>query len=668
MAPPAGGARAQLVYGFDILEDEALAAAAPCPSSSPRRRSPTAREPLEELSAHQRQNQALATAFQELKSLQSRTAWRAPAPATRIRRPPIEPETFEPLDAVAEESSLLEASLLSQKPVDVGELLHPRELSSATPVTMSANAHDAVDAPYPPPGLDSDPDIQEQVAKHLAGQYEWLLTYPHPDGQAGHGGPPPRDHGNPRRSIVYGCNMLRRKQDPPSGSGEQHGLTNTYSLLATPLKPGSFTLSDAGGPYDAVAMGISQPQPYAGGPLRVPDVVAVVEQALSPSLSSMSERSGSFAEVSASSRADSFSLPRIEDSLEELDKLEEELEAVNEATLPRPVPVPHDDDGTPAKAAPKTPSDERKTPLALKCASATKPATVRVKAAQAARPAVRRSMSLTPRDMKPERPGTTAEHESSGARAATVARCSTTSASKAAAKSTKPPTVAKFELPGDAVARRLKEQRETREAKQAEAQKVQAATATTTPRSRANKALAKPTFELPGEAISRRKREEREAKLKAEEEEERKRREFKARPVRRSMGPATLPRATLASLARQSRSSSQDGTEEERRVETVRAKRLSMGVARPATASSCASTVTSKRNTLSAEELEQQRLRGKEVLERDSVLAKDRERDKRERESKAKLAREEAAERSRMASREWAEKKRRREMQAKAKA
>ncbi len=73
------------------------------------------------------------------------------------------------------------------------------------------------------------------------------------------------------------------------------------------------------------------------------------------------------------------------------------------------------------------------------------------------------------------------------------------------------------------------------------------------PRPRSSKPPTVSTFELPGEAISRRKREEREARLRAQEEEERRRREFKARPVRSSIVPNTLPRETVASRARQVR-------------------------------------------------------------------------------------------------------------------
>jgi hypothetical protein len=68
---------------------------------------------------------------------------------------------------------------------------------------------------------------------------------------------------------------------------------------------------------------------------------------------------------------------------------------------------------------------------------------------------------------------------------------------------------------------------------------------------------------------------------------------------------------------------------------------------------------------VSLEELHAQRQRGREILVRDKCYTQERENGKRERETAAKMAREEAAERSRMASREWAEKKRGKEVASK---
>ncbi|KAL3959783.1 hypothetical protein ACCO45_004900 [Purpureocillium lilacinum] len=671
----------------------------PSPPPPQQEQSLTARHVLEELSVKHRLNKLSAlTAIHTSKPTnalaseatthspevkpQSKPAWRV---ASRNRRPQIESETFEPLDAVIEEPSSLQEIEAPETPPSE----HAQELSHE-PIVKDIPPQKV----HPLEALDSDPDIREQVEKHLAGQFECLVTYPYPaaEGLAENRGP---THDSavvrvPSGSTVYGCTFLRRIFHPCSDehATSGHGFTDGYRLLATPLKADAyFVLGEMDGSEQGVMVSVTEPPPYPGGPLKVPEVVTTVKQALSPSPSIISDQSGSIGD--RSSRAGSFSLPRIEDSLEELDKLEEELEAVNEAALSRPVPVPQDV-SEPAKASPKTPST-RGTPTAQERPKVpAQSATVRVKRTVNARPSLRRVASLTLREKKPDGPDPAAEQKAAGPLTTRVKPGITRPGAptvKTPVKSTKPPTVPKFELPGEAVARRLKEQRDAREAKQAEAQKAPPAAPT---RTRINRPLAKPTFELPGEAISRRKREEREAKLKAEAEEERKKREFKARPVRHSIGPATLPRATLASLARQNKTSQDDA--EEKRAEAGKLKRMSMGMVRPGTATSTssqspqprgrnstaampenssrttsASTGRSKRSTLSAEELEQQRLRGKEILERDSILAKDKERDRREREVKAKTAREEAAERSRIASREWAEKKRRREAATKAK-
>lgn len=64
------------------------------------------------------------------------------------------------------------------------------------------------------------------------------------------------------------------------------------------------------------------------------------------------------------------------------------------------------------------------------------------------------------------------------------------------------------------------------------------------------------------------------------------------------------------------------------------------------------------RAELSALDLAQQRIRGKEIFNRVKVEQDERERAKKDREEAARKARAEAAERGRIASREWAEKQR----------
>ncbi|EWG50395.1 hypothetical protein FVEG_09629 [Fusarium verticillioides 7600] len=408
-------------------------------------------------------------------------------------------------------------------------------------------------------------------------------------------------------------------------------------------------------------------------PLKVPEVIETVEP-VSPSLTLISERGSSYA---GSSRTGSFSVPRIEDSFEELDKLEDELEAIKAFTQPQRIPVP--ENAAPSNKHLEPPSTSKKPTVSKRASVIGMSSTVRIKQTERPQLPLRRSTSLVFRDKKQDDADNTPDLKPQTARGKLTN--SHSAPLKAPVKSTKPPTVPKFELPGEAVSRRLKEQREARRAQQAEAQKAYAPP----PRPKSSKLLTKPNFELPGEAISRRKREEREARLKAQEEEEQKKREFKARPVRHSLMPGSIPRETITSLARQGKLPQDDVT---KTSASTKAKRMSMQGPRPPALSEAPitqsrgrlSTATSredlsratststgsgggKRTTLTAEEAYQLRLRGKEIFQRDNTsFTRDREREKREREEATRLAREQAAERSRIASREWAEKKRRKEL------
>jgi hypothetical protein len=226
------------------------------------------------------------------------------------------------------------------------------------------------------------------------------------------------------------------------------------------------------------------------------------------------------------------------------------------------------------------------------------------------------------------------------------------------------------------------------------------------PPAKSTKPPTRPTFELPGEAISRKLKEQREERLKRALEEEQDKREFKAKPVRKSMAPVTV-RGTASSRARESlmridgggtppgadktsestadatrgrRSSSGGGiVGEAKRMSTARlgeqlppmTKRPHLANTSSTRVSSTSSSVTSRKlsmsvhagpasskSTVTPADAVQQRFRGKEVFERDNKEKAERERIRREKEAAAKKAREEAAERGRQASREWAEKQR----------
>ena len=81
-------------------------------------------------------------------------------------------------------------------------------------------------------------------------------------------------------------------------------------------------------------------------------------------------------------------------------------------------------------------------------------------------------------------------------------------------RSSKPLTQpTKYELPGEAYARKLKEQREARLARELSEEAPQSGRVVSATRIKSNKPPTKPAFELPGEALSRRKKEAHEARL-----------------------------------------------------------------------------------------------------------------------------------------------------------
>ncbi|KAF5541560.1 hypothetical protein FNAPI_10218 [Fusarium napiforme] len=609
------------------------------PSSIPSP-SPSSRGILQELSADQVHNKSLAWNSSRRENNQSQQLYlktgpiKLPAktiPSRGPRRSLIDSDSFELLDAVPEES--IESSDFDTAP--------------------------------------SGPSALASYKLHSQGQFEWLVAFPVPASIT-------KDHGSSDDSendhhdveiAVHGCTLLSRRPGPAGNS-----KADVFNLLATPLTAEEYMA--LGFDPSQAKMALPPPPAYElhqNVPLKIPEVIETVEP-VSPSLTLISERGSSYA---GSSRTGSFSVPRIEDSFEELDKLEDELEAIKAFTLPQRIPVP--EITAPSNKHLEPPSTSKKPTVSKRASVIGMSSTVRIKPTERPQLPLRRSTSLVFRDKKQDDADNSPDLKPQTARGKLTN--SHSAPLKPPVKSTKPPTVPKFELPGEAVSRRLKEQREARRAQQAEAQKAYAPP----PRPRSSKPLTKPNFELPGEAISRRKREEREARLKAQEEEEQKKREFKARPVRHSLMPGSIPRETITSLARQGKLPQDDVT---KTSASTKAKRMSMQGPRPPTLSEPPvtqsrgrlSTATSredlsratststgsgggKRTTLTAEEAYQLRLRGKEIFQRDNTsFTRDRERERREREEATRLAREQAAERSRIASREWAEKKRRKEL------
>jgi len=505
------------------------------------------------------------------------------------------------------------------------------------------------------------PNLDDQVARNRAGQYDIRLSHP-----ATLQLEFPRDETHPPRTgkrIVYGCNFVRRDELPSSTLKRSSGIADTLFVVASPIA----LVDDVAREEPKVLVDQMSPM-MLENPLTPQKAL---EGETRPSLTPQ----GSGLSVNSLKSATS-PVPRttqIEDSVEALDKLEEELEAVNAVThfgrVISPEMAPH----TNGSLAAKTQKSRVKRTASNAPAKrpSTKPATVRVKPSE---PRVSvggsRSLSVGPEDRRPA-DGEDGPKQSHAMRK--VQRPASLAAPKPLAKSGKPRTVPTFELPGESVARRLKEQKEARLSMQVSPdQAAKALQASLPQRAKSTKPPTRPTFELPGEAISRRKREEREVRIKADQEEERKRREFKARPIRTSFAPSTLPRETIASRARLNKAAHDDTLKVNTRRVSMAGTPTTNGSPQSrgrttAMASSQVSRATSTstgsgcgmHSTLSAEDAYHQKLRGQEVYARDNQFSEHKERERREREANAKIAREQAAERSRQLSREWAEKQRR---------
>jgi hypothetical protein len=266
-------------------------------------------------------------------------------------------------------------------------------------------------------------------------------------------------------------------------------------------------------------------------------------------------------------------------------------------------------------------------------------------------------------------------------------------------RSSKPPTKPNFQLPGEAVAAKLKAQKEERLKREAQglAERPASATFQPPPPPKSSKPPTVPNFQLPGEAVAAKLKAQREERLKREEEDaakkEKEKAAFKARPVPVQKGNPVVVRQTSASRARESLISGVNGDKKEngppatippkRTSSLTVAKRGSTVVpSRPVVPSSSASSRASSFSTTAGSNAGKRssivmtkatvtpvdaaalRQKGREVYNRDKIEKERLERERKEKEEAAKRARAEAAERGRIASREWAEKQRKKMMAA----
>ena len=214
---------------------------------------------------------------------------------------------------------------------------------------------------------------------------------------------------------------------------------------------------------------------------------------------------------------------------------------------------------------------------------------------------------------------------------------------------------------------------------------------------KSTKPPTRPNFELPGEAIARKLKEQREERSKCAEDEEAKPRVFKARPIRQSHAPTVKLTATtkarlsmakgerLGNSKAAARPISMATVSPNKRLSTLSvAKRSTPPIARrsvPPFANGAArltrgpslnasttvrapSALGANRPAPTAEESALQKLKGKEVFGRTRAEIADREKAKKEKEDAARKARADAAERGRIASRAWAEKQKAKKLEA----
>jgi hypothetical protein len=244
-------------------------------------------------------------------------------------------------------------------------------------------------------------------------------------------------------------------------------------------------------------------------------------------------------------------------------------------------------------------------------------------------------------------------------------------------KSNKPLTKPVFQLPGERIAEKLKAQKEERAKREAEAPpqaapKQRPVSISMAPHAKSTKALTKATFELPGSAVADKLRIKKEERIKRMQEAEAAKKEaaLKARqapvrkpvsvPIRQQPGVTIAPPQALQPPQAQP---------QPQRASSLASKRSSMSLSQPVSQSRSTSTSSANRNSVivpkaivTPVDAMQQKLKGREVFNRDRIEKEARERERREKEESAKRARAEAAERGRIASREWAERQRKKMM------
>lgn len=401
------------------------------------------------------------------------------------------------------------------------------------------------------------------------------------------------------------------------------------------------------------------------------------------------------------SRTPARSPPRIEDSVEAIDALEDAMEQIVEelptlralehsyslqsVAAPTSVSNARRETALDTTLMTKTPS-KAKTPIS-KIKSAAKPAPTRttsgrvsavmpVKKAPVVAKGTARPSTLGTRstlDAKCGSPSVDASKRQSNMvpKRVDVTKLSTSKPAFVPAKSAKPVTTSTFALPGEAVAAKLKAQREERLKNEAQQGRKVSDPVSKAPTVKSTKPVTTSTFALPGEAVAAKLKAQREERAKKEETpEEQPKKVFKARPVPKASRPSVLPRENKASQARMSLMTTSSDKENVAPRESmtlsvpkprVDANKANSSVRRTTSvktviAPRISSLTLGQKSTVTKEDAAQQKVRGKEVMGRVKAQVALAEKDRKDKEDAARKARADAAERGRQASREWAEK------------
>ncbi|KAI1127325.1 hypothetical protein F5Y10DRAFT_195985 [Nemania abortiva] len=587
----------------------------------------------------------------------------------RLARPSITASTFEVLSTVDEsESQTQSVHADSGVPDNAQQVLQlPVDRYSSHPLSIAAR---------------NIPPLEDQLAKHRSGLFEWVLAVRVPGDFKSQGDNSGIHDSKEARKVYFGCTLLPEPLLKAGGPSKPTRPAGSFLLLVTSLVETKDVLEVFRDAADDPGMALPKVNSGHSTPLKTSDdsSLPMVDEC-TPNSTLCTRGDDSFV-GSITPTSPGNPIARIEDSFEALDILEDQLEAFDKVARFNQF-VPAEPSSTKKSSfATRSPSVRFTTPQPQRTFAKPTSGSLREKSAsEPRRTALRKvtSMNLDPHKFKAE------EKTAIQSSPKSIIKGSTNlSPHRFVSKSTKQGTIPTFELPGEAVARQLKERQEARLASQRATQP----TAASLRRSKSAKLPLRPTFELPGEAISRRKREEHQAQLVAQEEEERKRREFKARPLPSHGMPATVPRETIASRARQNKAALTENSarahtpnkrplastgshsraalsttvnQSQSRGRGPRTEETSSLQASRATSTSTAS-MSGKRSSLSIEDVQMQKLRGHEIYQRDNSWTDSRMREKYEREALAKFAREEAAERSRQKSREWAAKQARKRL------